>query len=230
MFCLVYLPQGIDKQLSLKTVTDTVHPKIASHEIRITPVVCITSDNMSLSPEKPAIIELSKTIELSDEEASGNKIILLCSSTESSEWEEMGSECNCKIFNHRISFEVTHFSIYVVISRKPLPTSSVKVKPSADIHASDESSTPTELTIPELPGLEICFPSSSVNTDREIDITATIHYDCPAVCSEDDRSRLASSCIELEPHGITFSKEVSISIPILNYAEVKESHPNAQLQ
>ena len=34
----------------------------------------------------------------------------------------------------------------------------------------------------------------------------------------------------MAPHGTTFSKEVSISIPILNYAQVKENHPNAQLQ
>ena len=142
----------------------------------------------------------------------------------------MGSECNCNVLNDRISLEVTHFSLYTVISRKPCPSSTVKVKPSADIPAPDQSSTPTELTIPELPGFKVQIPPSSVNTDREIDITATVLYDSPSVCSEDDRSRLASSCIELEPHGTTFSKEVSISIPILNYAQVKENHPNAQLE
>ena len=142
----------------------------------------------------------------------------------------MGSECNCNVLNDRILLEVTNFSLYAVISRKPCPSSTVKFKPSANIPASDQSSTPTELTIPELPGFKIQIPPSSVNADREIDITATVLYDVPSVCSEDDRSRLASSCIELEPHSTTFSKEVSISIPILNYAQVKENHPNAQLE
>jgi hypothetical protein len=55
-------------------------------------------------------------------------------------------------------------------------------------------------------------------------------YDSPVVCSEEDRGCLASSYIRLEPHGITFSKNVSISIPIADYAEVMENNPNAQLQ
>jgi hypothetical protein len=55
-------------------------------------------------------------------------------------------------------------------------------------------------------------------------------YDSPVVCSEEDRSCLASSCIGLEPHGTTFSKNVSISIPIPEYAEVVGNNPNAQLQ
>ena len=66
----VYLPQGINENLSLEILTDTnLHPKLASNEIQITPVVRITCNNPSLSLEKPAIIELVKTIELSDKEA-----------------------------------------------------------------------------------------------------------------------------------------------------------------
>ena len=230
LLCLVYLPRGINEKLAIETVTDAkIGPTNASNEIQITPVVRITSDNPGLSLKKPAIIELVKTIELSDKEAN-NKVIPLCANSESSAWKEVGSKCNCKVLNNRISLEVTHFSLYTVISRKPCPSSTVKVKPSADIPTPDHSSTPTELTISELPGFKVQIPASSVNADREIDITATVLYDSPAVCSEDDRSRLASSCIELEPHGTIFSEEVSISIPILNYAQVKEHDPNAQLQ
>ena len=230
--CLVYLPQEINEKLSIETVTDTsIHPKIASYEIIITPVVLIISDNNSLSLEKPAIIELAKTIELSDKEAN-NKVIPLCANSESLEWKELGSECNPTVLKDRISFQVTHFSLYAIISRKPYPSSTVRVKPaSPDFPTPNHSSTrPTELTIPELPGFKVQIPPSSVNANSETDVTATVLYDCPAVCSEDDRSRLASSCIELEPHGITFSKPVSISIPIPDYAEVKEKHPSAQLQ
>ena len=230
--CLVYLPQEINEKLSIETVTDTsIHPKIASNEILITPVVRIISDNTSLSLEKPAVIELAKTIELSDKEAN-NKVIPLCANSESSEWKELGSDCNCKALKDRISFQVTHFSLYyAVLSRKPYPLSTVRVKPaSSDIPAPEHSSAPTELTIPELPGFKVQIPPSSVNADRETDITATVLYDCPAMCSKDERCRLASSCIELEPHGITFSKAVSITIPIPDYAEVMKNDPNAQLQ
>ena len=67
--CLVYLPQQVNEKLSIETVTDErLYPRIASNEIIITPVVRITPDNASLVLEKPAIIELAKTIELSEKE------------------------------------------------------------------------------------------------------------------------------------------------------------------
>ena len=86
-------------------------------------------------------------------------------------------------------FQVTHLSLYAVIPRKPYPSSTVRVKPtSADIPTPDHSSTrPTELAIPELGfKVQIPPPPSSVNADSETDITATVLYDCPAVCSEDE--------------------------------------------
>ena len=143
-----------------------------------------------------------------------NNVVALCAKSESSEWKELGFKCNCREFQDRTSFEVTHFSLYTVISCKPLPPSTIKVKPSADTSKPDQSSVSTELTILELPGFKVEMPPFILNTNREIDITATVLYDCPAVCSREEKNHLAS-CIELEPHGITFSEEVSISIPIL---------------
>ena len=225
--CLLYLPQEISKTVLIETITDTsVRPKLASYEILITPIVRISCEKSS-SLEKPAIIELVKTLQLADEETN-NKVIPLCASSDSSEWRESGSEC--RVLKNHISFQVTHFSLYAVISRKRYPSSTVRVKPSTDILAPHHSSTSTELAIPELPGFKVQIPPSSINANRETDITATVLYDSPVVCSEDDRSRLASSCIELGPHGITFSKAISISLPISDYAEVKKNHPNAQLQ
>ena len=222
--CLVYLSKDVNQKFSIETVTDTnIHPKIASNEIELTPIVRITPDNTTVSLNKPAIIELLKNVELSKMEAK-NETIPLCAETETSEWRELGSEYNCKVHKDRISFEVTHFSFYTVISRKPFPSSTKIVKVSADIP------TPTEVTISDLPGFKVQIPPCSVNADRDVKITATMLYDSPAVCSEEDRSCLASSCIELEPHGITFSKNISISIPIPDYAEVMENNPNAQLE
>ena len=143
---------------------------------------------------------------------------------ETSEWRELGSECNCKVHEDRISFEVTHFGLHAVISRKPFPSSTKIVKPSADTPA------PTELTISELPGFKVQIPPCSINADQDVEITATMLYDSPAVCSEEDSCCLASSCIGLEPHGMTLSNNASISIPIPEYAEVMENNPNAQLQ
>lgn len=150
-------------------MTDTsFHPKTASYGILITPVVCIICENASFSLEKPAIIELAKTIELSDKEAN-NKVIPLCANSESSEWKELGSKCNCKVLNDRISFQLTYFSLFAVISCKPYPSLTVTVKPaSADIPTPDRPpSTPTELTVPELSGFKVQIPpSASTSIER----------------------------------------------------------------
>jgi hypothetical protein len=223
--CLVYLSnEDVNRKFSIKTVTDAnIHYKIASNEIELTPVVRITPDNKMLSQEKPAIIELLKNIKLSEKE-SKNETIPLWADSETSEWGELGSECDCKVHEDRISFKITHFSLFAVISRKPFPSSTKIVKPSANTTA------PTELTISELPGFKVQIPPCSINTYRDVELTATMLYDSPSVCSEEDRSCLASSCIRLEPHGTTFSKNVSISMPIPEYAEVMKNNPNAQLQ
>ena len=229
--CLVYLPQEIEEKLFVETITDSnVHPKISSNEIKITPVVRITCGNPTLSLEMPAIVELAKSIELSHEERD-NKLILFCASSESEGWKELGSESNCSVFKDRISFEVTQCSLYAVISRKPHPSSKIELKPSTEIPVPHNSqSIPTDLMISALPGFKVHFPPFSINADKETEVTATLLYDSSAVCSEANRSRLASSVIELEPHGATFSKEVSISIPIPNYAEIKQRHPHAQVK
>ena len=177
--CLVYLPQENNEKLSIETVTDrNLYPHIASNEIIITPVVRITPDNASLSLEKPAIIELAKTIELSEKEGD-NKVIPLYTKSNYSGWNQLGtgSVVNCRVLQDRISFQVTHFSLYAVISRKPYPTSSVRVKPAsatAPPTPDHSSNTHTQLTIPELPGFKVQIPPYSVNADRETDITATI--------------------------------------------------------
>ena len=231
--CLVYLPQEINEILSIETVNDSsIHPKIASNEIKITPVVRITSesDNSNLSLEMPAVIELVKTIELSHQERD-NKVTGFYANSESAEWKELGPESNCRIFKDRVSLVVTHFSLYTVISQKPYPSSTVKLKPFNETSIPDNyPSTPIELIIPELPGFKVQFSPFSINADTETDVTATLLYDSSVVCSDDDKSRLASPVIELVPHGATFTKAVSISIPLPNYTEVKENHPNSQVQ
>ena len=226
LVCLIYLPWETTKKFQVESVLDSYyHPNKASNEIQITPVVHITSD-VYLSTEKPAIIEIMKVVELSEKETRNN-VIALYAGSKSEEWKELGPESNCKVFKDRIMFEVTHFSLFAVISRKPRPSSTVKVKSVINNSDPEQPPTLTELTVPELPGFKVVI---SPNTYEDIDITATVHYDSPVLCNNEDRGRLASSCVELEPHGITFSKEVCVFIPIPNYKRIKERQPDVQLQ
>ena len=227
--CLLYLPQGMNEAISIETITDAdLYPKIASNEIQVTPVVRITSDTVNLSSEQPAIIELLHTVKLSENETN-HELIPLYTSTASPKWKELGAKSGCELLEDRITFKVTHFSLYTVISRKPRPSSTITVKPLIPTPIPDQPPTIAKLTISELPGFKLKFsPTSILSDDSEIDIIATAHYDNPALCNDNDY--LASSCIELEPCGLNFSEDVSVSMPILNYTEVIENYPDAQLQ
>ena len=236
LVCFVYLPEeGTRKLISVDTIDDTVtnvYPKTACNEILITPVVCVTCTNANLSSGKPAIIELLKTVELSDKEENNETIPLFTGSDtrDNPTWSELGTESNCEVLQDRISFKVRHrlsSSIFAVVSRKPCSSSTVKIMPSHDIPGPDQSPVITELAIQELPGFSVQISPTSIDCDTEIDITATAHYDSTMLCNEEDRKCLASSCIELKPHGLTFSKDVIISMPIYNYTEMKDK---AELQ
>ena len=218
-----YIPS---EKISVKTITDTnLHPKLRANEIAVAPVVCINPHGMSFNPYKPAVIELTKTIELDPKEEI--KFIPLISNTKSSvplKWEELEFGSGCKVFDDRILFQSTHFSLFTVIARMSFPSASVSVEEIQD------SASPLELTIPELPEFSVSVPPTSVKTHGEIVVKATAYFNDHIVSAKCDGHTLASACIELEPHGQEFSKQVTITLPIPDYALVAEMHPVAKLQ
>ena len=193
-----------------------LHPKLQANEIRLTPVVCILPQAFIVN--KPAIVELMKTIEPSQQNPN-HKLIPLYSFSDPFEWKKLDSH-GCEMLEDRIVFKTTHFGYFTVIAHFSLPTSSVTVKPKV--------SQPTQLMIQELPGFKVEIPPTSVYSETKI--TATVHYDDLNLCGNLSNSSPASACVMLEPHNAQFEDRIMITMPIPNYNQIKRKYPNIKLE
>ena len=201
----------------------TLHPVTTANEITLTPVVEIAPCGEFFTPEKPAIIELLKTVKLSDQNKTRKFILMNNYSNLSSsmKWNEMSASIDREM-EDRIMFKTTHFCLFVAIVRFPFPSASARIEKDTN------SQLPAELIIPEMPGFKVHIPQTSVLSDTNI--TATIHSDDRNLCQQNDNNSLASACIGLEPHGLRFTQKISITFPVPNYAKITKEHPDAQLQ
>ena len=220
--CVVYLPEDCFQNLSVNTLDSIHNPQLCANEILLTPLVCISPHGLAFSADKPAIIELIRTVELTNQHCNPT-LVPLFNNSMPPEWKDLEFSSGCEMLDDRVVFKTTHFSYFTVVARFPLPSATVSIEPD-----SSPQSQPAELTVPELPGFKVEIPSSSVEITT--DITATVYYDDPELYVENDQHSLATSCIALEPHNMQFTQRIPITMPIPNYAEIVKEHPDIKLQ
>ena len=217
--CLVYLPNGCTENISVGTGDLEVHSKLQSNEITLTSVVRILPHGVTFSSSKPAIIELMKTIEPTNQNPN-LKLVPLFSYSDSQEWKEIASH-GCEMLKDRLVFKTTHFSYFVVIGRFPLPSARVTIEPGMN--------QPAEVKIPELPGFKVEIPPTSIRSTTEI--TATIHYDDSKLYNGHiSNHSLATTCVALEPHNTHFVERIPITIPIPSYSKITKEYPGIRLE
>ena len=220
--CIVQTPSDIPISVIIDSVDDvTFHPKLHAREFLLTPIVRISSDTNEFCPNKQAVVELLKTIELQDCE---NNPIPMFSDTRPSQpprWRDLNPD-DFEVLQDRIVFNTTHFSLFTVIARLPTPTNSVTVT------QDEEDQEPIELTLSEVSNVKVVIPPCSIKSESvETEIKITANFDHPSLC---DESFDATACITLEPHGLEFKERMSIRIPIPDYAQIRETYSNAKLQ
>ena len=183
----------------------------------------MSSQGLTISEDYPAIIEVTKTVELSD--VHRKALVVLFSDSVPSKtrtWKELGPNSRCEILEDRIRFHATQFGFFTAVVRYHLPSTSAKLLPSA------VSNHPLELTIPEIPEFKVLIPSTRVKT--ETTVKATLHYDDPLLCLEGSDHCLATACVTLEPHNLTFTDTFPVSLKISDYTKITDRYPNAKLQ
>ena len=221
MLCLVYLPDTVPPiNVDIQSHSDnTVHPKMSSNEILLTPVVSITLHSQMLTMDKPVVIELMKTAEV--DAVGDNKIVPMFSDTDDSippNWEDLHEEC--EVLGDRFRFKTTHFTYFAVIARFSPPTASVVVDPETDFVG--------ELTVREFPGFSVTIPPKSVPSP--VEAKATLYYDESEEWKGSANEQLASACVRLEPEGQKFSEKVSVILPIPGYSVIIAANPGAKPQ
>ena len=225
--CAFYLPKCNRKE------TDSVHVenvkldlKPRANEIVIAPVIHITSQALTISEDKPAMIELMKTVELSEKQ--GNNLIILFSRAipvKLQDWKELGVESHSEELNDRIRFKVRQLGFFTAIARcqmQPL-SSSAKLSP-----GESDTSDPIELVIPGVSEFKMQIPHTNVLT--EATVSATAHYDDAILCMESNEHRLATACVTFEPQNLNFDKPIQVSLVIPGYDEIMKRYPKAEIQ
>ena len=221
-FCLVYMPSNYFQKLFVEDVGVSDNLKLSANEILLTPAVCISPHGLTFSSNKPAIIELMKTVKLTKLN-DNTKLVPIFSDSAHQEWKKLNSSSYCEMIDDRVVFDTTHFSYFAVIAQFSLPSATVTINPD-DGHQSQ----PVKLTISQLPGFKVEIPPTCVQSST--DVTATVHYDDPKLFNSNDRVSLATPCVALEPHNTHFTGRISITIPIPNYVEIIKENPDIKLQ
>ena len=218
--CQVYLPEECGESVHIEIVKDlSLHPQVHSNELLITPVVRITPHGMMFPMDKPAIVALSHCARPRSQ--GQEEMVPLCSDTglyEPPTWTRLESDHRCEVFHDCVTFSTTHFSLFAVVSVLPYPFAKAEINP-------DEGGI---LTVPELPGFELYIPPGSI--DIPVTLQATVYYANHTESDIDGNLSLATACVGLEPHGMEFTTPVCVSIPVPDFASIKASFQDAQLQ
>lgn len=78
--CIVYIPDDCNKQIFVNTVHDALlYPKTKPNGTLLTPVVCITPHGTTFDSNKPAVVELMKTVELFQQDSDHLKLVVMFS-------------------------------------------------------------------------------------------------------------------------------------------------------
>lgn len=218
--CQIYTPNGCDcKEVSLRVVKDTAFfPLLKQNESLATPVVSVEPHNMGFPLNSPAVLVLPHCIDV--RMADSLQFIPLHSASsmkQAPKWEVLKTSVD--VYTDCIKLTTTHFSLFSVIVQPLYPSISVDVPPE----------TGAIISVPQLPGLCVHVPPGALPGISPIALKTTVYYaDCPLLCDEDSEdSSLASACIGLEPHGLRFSKSVSLSFPIPDYEVISQVHNGA---
>ena len=217
----VYLPDDVCENVQIQSLKE-FDPTIKANELLLTPVVSVSPQGLEFSPAKPAIIVLPKVAEPDDK----HQLVTLCSATDPSKpssWREQTEFIQSEMLEDHIVLKTYTLGLFAVLARFPYPSSSVSFKPDSN----------QELTVPELKGFKIELPSHSLpseSAEAVEEIKATVYYSDPQYSPEIEEHSLASACVDIEPHGLEFTESIPVTLPIPDYAKIKEEEPEAALE
>ena len=146
----------------MTSVEPKLHPKIQCNEVLITPVVSIHPQSVHVG-DQPAIIELTKTVQLTDNILAW-KLVPICSSADQIKWKELESH-ECEILDDRVKFKTNHFGYVCVIVRfNPI---------SKSVYISPHEGKPIAVGMKDYPNFKLDFPQESIRNDTKVSVTVS---------------------------------------------------------
>ncbi|XP_032235104.2 uncharacterized protein LOC116616958 [Nematostella vectensis] len=197
-------------------------PPVKSREMVASEILRLGPHGALFFRTDPAIISLPFDACLS----SGDQVICMCSDTglgETPKWEPI-NKTQYKVFDSHVEINAYHFSLFAVVIQKGYPRAQRLIRKGVG----------GCLYIPEVPGVEVNFPETSLLHDIEASVKV-LYSDDPYDVDHNDPEAfaLATPVVELGPHGCQFNPDtkdpVTIRLPLPNAKEIMSQFGGQQL-
>lgn len=197
-------------------------PTLKSREVLASEVIEMTPHGAEFFKDDPAIISFPFDVKVGRYDV----VTCLCSNTgfgQRTSWEKMNPS-DYKVFTSHVEIRAYHFSLFVIVVTKGYPEARKTIK--AGIGGC--------LHIPEVPGIEILFPDTSLLHDIEASVKV-LYADHPYDVDHSDPEALAlaTPVVQLGPHGCVFNlhsaDSVTVRLPLPDGKEILERYGDRQL-
>ena len=198
------------------------YPNLTNRQVLASEVIEMTPHGAQFYTDDPAIISLPYDVKV----GRNDSVTCLCSNTgmgQRTRWERLNPE-DYNIFTTHVEIRAYHFSLFAIVVKKGYPEARKTIR--AGVGGC--------LYIPEVPGVEVLFPETSLFHDIEASVKV-LYADAPYDVDHSDPEvfGLATPVVQLGPHGCIFNPHstdfVTVRLPLPDGKEIQERYGNRQL-
>ena len=214
----VNLTGHLQSEFTLEVVEDmSFYPKLRSRQVLASEVIEMEPHGAKFYEDDPAIISLPFDVRV----GRNDLVICWCSDTgvgQRPRWQRMSPE-DYNVCASHVEIKAYHFSLFAIVVTKGYPEARKTIK--AGIGGC--------LYVPEVPGVEVLFPETSLLHDIEASVKV-LYADKPYDVdhSNPEALALAAPVVQLGPHGCIFNPHssdfVTVRLPLPNGKEIQERY------
>ena len=190
-------------------------PFLEGNEILATPIVRVNPHGARFYSSMEAVVKLPLNVVMEN----GVMLKCLASDTASSEatcWEKI-QEDRFEVIGNRVNIRTNHFSFFCATASKEYPRVEQRVS----------ALNGGTLACNDVVGLEVEFPRNCLKSD--MDISLTVLYDDPKYKPKHIEQPIATPLIVLEPSGVSFEEDVTVTLPLPDAKAVCKVTPYPEL-
>ncbi|KAL9956627.1 hypothetical protein ACROYT_G038133 [Oculina patagonica] len=213
----------LQSEFTLEVIEDmSFCPKLSNRQVLASEVIEMAPHGAQFYKDDPAIISLPYDVKVGRNDI----VTCLCSNTgmgQRTRWEKLNPE-DYNVFTSHVEIRAYHFSLFAIVVTKGYPEARKTIR--AGVGGC--------LYVPEVPGVEVLFPETSLFHDIEASVKV-LYADEPYDVDHSDPEAfaLATPVVQLGPHGCVFNPDsadfVTVRLPLPDGKEIQERYGERQL-
>lgn len=213
----------LQSEFSLEVIEDmSFCPKLSNRQVLASEVIEMAPHGAKFYRDDPAIISLPYDVKV----GRNDSVTCLCSDTgmgQRTRWEKL-NPADYNVFTSHVEIRAYHFSLFAIVVTKGYPEARKTIR--AGVGGC--------LYVPEVPGVEVLFPETSLFHDIEASVKV-LYADEPYDVDHSDPGAfaLATPVVQLGPHGCVFNPDsadfVTVRLPLPDGKEIQERYGERQL-